>query len=120
MTDEQKQKRREANKRYKDNMSDERKQILRDYQINYQKKYYTAKKLNNNDNKIIDDSDNDNKIIDDDFYCISLIIKLKNIVPIKDINLILKIHKKMYSQAYLERCNFINDGDNKYKIIFLD
>ena len=49
------------------------------------------KKLNNNDN------DNDNKIIDDvdnDFYCITIIIKLKNIVPIKDINLILKIHKK--------------------------
>ena len=113
MTDEQKQKRREANKRYKDNMSDERKQKLRDYQINYQKKYYAAKKLNNNDNKIIDDSDND-------FYCISIIIKLKNIVPIKDINLILKIHKKMCSQAYLEGCNFINDGDKKYKIIFLD
>ena len=113
MTDEQKQKRREANKRYKDNMSDERKQKLRDYQINYQKKYYAAKKLNNNDN--------DNKIIDDnDFYCISLIIKLKNMVPIKDFNLILKIHKKMCSQAYLEGCNFINDGDNKYKIIFLD
>ena len=61
MTDEQKQKQREANKRYKDNMSDERKQKLRDYQINYQKKYYAAKKLNNNnnDNKIIDDSDSD-------------------------------------------------------------
>ena len=117
MTDEQKQKRREANKRYKDNMSDEQKQKLRDYQINYQKKNYAAKKINNNDN------DNDNKIIDDsnnDFYCISIIIKLKNIVPIKDINLILKIHKKMCSQAYLEGCNFINDGDNKYKIIFLD
>ena len=121
MTDEQKQKRREANKRYKDNMSDERKQKLRDYQINYQKKYYAVKKLNNNDNKIIDDSDNN--IIDDsdnDFYCISIIIKLKNIVPIKDINLILKIHKKMCSQAYLEECNFSNDGGNKYKIIFLD
>ena len=113
MTDEQKQKRREANNRYKNNMSDERKQKLKDYQINYQKKCYAAKKLNNNDNKIIDDSDND-------FYCISIIIKLKNIVPIKDINLILKIHKKMCSQAYLEGCNFINDGDNKYKIIFLD
>ena len=98
-------------------MSDERKQKLRDYQINYQKKYYAAKKLNNNDN------DNDNKIIDDsdnDFYCISIIIKSKNIVPIKYINLILKIHKKMCSQAYLEGCNFINDGDNKYKITFLD
>ena len=116
MTNEQKQKRREPNKRYKDNMSDERKQKLRDYQINYQKKYYAAKKSNNNkiinnDNKIIDDSDND-------FYCISITIKSKNIVPIKD--LILKIHKKMCSQAYLEGCNFINDGDNKYKIIFLD
>ena len=32
MTDEQKQKQREANKRYRDNMSDERKQKLRDYQ----------------------------------------------------------------------------------------
>ena len=31
-------------------MSDEQKQKLRDYQINYQKKYYAAKKLNNNDN----------------------------------------------------------------------
>ena len=118
MTDEQKQKRREANKRYKDNMSDERKQKLRDYQINYQKKYYAVKKLNNNNND--NDNDNDNKIIDNDFFCISIIIKLKNIVPIKDINLILKIHKKMCSQAYLERCNFINDGNNKYKIIFLD
>ena len=119
MTDEQKQKRREANKRYNVNMSDERKQKLRDYQINYQKKCYAAKKLNNNDK----DNDNDNKIIDDndnDFYCISIIIKLKNIVPIKDINLILKIYKKICSQGYLEGCNFINDGDNKYKIIFLD
>ena len=32
MTDEQKQKKREANKRYRDNMSDKRKQKLRDYQ----------------------------------------------------------------------------------------
>ena len=122
MTDEQKQKQREADRRYqkkyRDNMTDERKQKLRDYQINYQKKYYATKKSNNNDNKIIDDSDNDNKIIDDnDFYYISIIIKLKNIVPIKDINLTLKIHKKMCSQAYLEGCNFINDGDNKYKIM---
>ena len=103
MTDEQKQKRREANKRYKDNMSDERKEKLRDYRINYQKKYYAAKKLNN---------DNDHKIIDDnDFYCISIIIKLKNIVSIKDINLLLKIDKKVCSQVYLEECNFINDSD---------
>ena len=114
MTDEQKQKRREANKRYKDNMSDERKQKLRDYQINYQKKYYAAKKLNN-DNKIIDNKiidDNDNKFIDDnDFYCILIIIKLKNIVSIKDITLLLKIDEKVCSQAYLEECNFINDSD---------
>ena len=78
MTDEQKQKRREANRRYqkkyRDNMSDEQKQKQRDYQIDYRKKYYAAKKLNkiinDNDNKIIDDNDND-------FYCISIIIKLK-------------------------------------------
>ena len=89
-------------------MSDEQNQKLRDYQIDYQKKYYAAKKLNNKitNNKIIDDSNND-------FYCISITIKLKNIVPIKDINSILKIKKKMYSQAYLEGCNFINDCDNK-------
>ena len=43
-------------------------------------------------------------------------IKLKNIVPIKDIN------KKVCSQAYLEGYNLINDNKmiNKYKIIFLD
>ena len=56
--------------------------------------------------KIIDDNDND-------FYCISIIIKLKNIVPIKDINSMLKINKKVCSQAYLEGCNFIDDSDNK-------
>ena len=101
-------KNREANKRYRDNMSDERKQKLRDYQIDYQKKYYATKKLNNKitNDKIIDDSDND-------FYSISIIIKLKNIVPIKDLNSILKINKKVCSQAYLEGCNFINDSDNK-------
>ena len=89
-------------------MSNERKQKLRDYQINYQKKYYAAKKLNDNDNdnKIIDDNDSDN-----DFYYVSVIIKLKNIVPIKDIDSILKINKKVCSQAYLEGCNFINDSD---------
>ena len=60
-------------------MSDEQKQKQKDYQIEYRKKYYTAKKLNKiindnkiNDNKIIDDNDNDN-----DFYSISIIIKLK-------------------------------------------
>ena len=108
MTDEQKQKKRESDKRYRDNMSDERKQKLRDYQIDYQKKYYAAKKLNNKitNDKITDDSDND-------FYCVSIIIKLKNIFPIKDINSILKINKNVCSQAYLEGCNFINDSDNK-------
>ena len=107
-------------KKNRDNMSDEQKQKQRDHQIDYRKKYYTAKKLNNDD-KIINDSDNkiiddnDNEIIDDnDFYCISIIIKLKNIVPIKDINSIVKINKKVCSQG----CNFINDSDNK--IIFLD
>ena len=69
---------RQYQKKYRDNMSDEQKQKLRDYQIDYRKKYYAAKKLNNdNDNKIIDDNKiiNDNKIIDDnDFYCISIII----------------------------------------------
>ena len=106
MTDEQKQKKRESNKRYRDNVSDERKQKLKDYQKDYQKKYYTVKKSNN---KITND-----KIIDDnDFYCISIIIKLKNTFPIKDINSILKINKKVRSQVYLEECNFINDSYSK-------
>ena len=106
MRDEQKQKKKESNKRYRDNMSDEQKQKLKDYQKDYQKKYNAVKKLN----KII----NGNKIIDDnDFYCISIIIKLKNSVPIKDINSILKINKKVCSQVYLEECNFINDSYNK-------
>ena len=120
MTDEQKQKRREANRRYqkknRDNMSNEQKLKQRNYQIDYRKNYYTAKKLNKiiNDNKIIDD----NKIINDNdsdsnFYYISVIIKLKNTVPIKDINSILKINKKVYSQVSLEECNFINDSYNK-------
>ena len=92
-------------------LSDEQKQKQRDYQIEYRKKYYAAKKLNKiiNDNKIIDDNDNDN-----DFCCSSIIIKLKkNIVLIKDINSILKINKKVCSQVYLEECNFINDSYNK-------
>ena len=78
-------------------MSDERKQKLKDYQKDYQKKYNAVKKLNNKitNDKVINDNDND-------FYCISVIIKLKkNIVPIKDINSILKINKKVCSQAYL-------------------
>ena len=108
MTDEQKQKKSESNKRYRDNMSDERKQKLKDYQKDYQK-YYAVKKLNN---KITNDKiiDNDN---DSDFYCISIIIKLKNTVPIKDINSILNFNKKACSQVYLGECNFINDSYNK-------
>ena len=95
-------KKRESNKRYRDNMSDEQKQKLKDYQ----KKYNAVKKL---DNKITND-----KIIDDnDFYCISIIIKLKNMVPLKDIDSILNINKKVCSQVYLEECNFINDSYNK-------
>ena len=81
-------------------MSDEQKQKQRDYQIDYRKKYYAAKKLN----KIINDNDNDNKIIDyndNDSYCMSKIIKLKNIVPIKYINSILKINKKVCSLILL-------------------
>ena len=116
ITDEQEQKRRKAirkyQKKYRDDMTDEQKQKQRDYQIDYRKKYYAAKKLN----KIINDNDNDNRIIDDNdnnFYCISIIIELKNIVPIKDINSILKINKKVCSEAYLEECNFINDSYNK-------
>ena len=104
ITDEQEQKRREAirqyQKKYRYNMTDEQKQKQRDYQADYRQKYYAAKKLN----KIINDNDNDN-----DFYCISIIIKLKNIVPIKDISSILNINEKVCSQAYLEECDFIND-----------
>ena len=99
-------------KKYRDNMSDEQKQKQRDYQIDHRTKYYAAKKLNkiinDNDNKIIDDNDND-------FYCISIIIKLKKyIVPTKDINSILKINKKVCSQVYLKECDFINDGYNNF------
>ena len=93
-----KNKSKEANRRYqkkyRDNMSDEQKQKLKDYQIEYRKKYYTAKKLNKiiKHNKI-NNNDNDN---DSDFHCISISIKLKKyIVPIKDINSILKINKKV-------------------------
>ena len=69
-------------------MTDEQKQKRRDYQREFYKKHYAAKKLNNkiidDSDKIIDDSDNDNKIIDDsenenDFYYISIIIKFLNV-----------------------------------------
>ena len=84
-------------------MTYEQIQKQRDYQIDYRKKYYAAKKLN----KIIDDNDND-------FYCISIMIKLKKyIVPIKDINSMLKINKKVCLQVYLEEFDFINDSYNK-------
>ena len=96
-------KKKESNKRYRDNMSDEQKQKLKDYQKDHQKKYNAIKKLNN---KITNDNYND-------FYCISIIMKLKNTVPIKDINSILKINKKVRSQVYLEECNFINDSYDK-------
>ena len=45
MTDEQKQKFKEVNKRYRDNVSDERKQKLTDCQIDYQKKILCSKKV---------------------------------------------------------------------------
>ena len=79
---------REAKKRYRENMTDEQKQKRRDYQIEYYKKNYAAKKLNDkiidDSDKVIDDSDNDNKIIDDsdnenNFYYISIIIKFLNV-----------------------------------------
>ena len=64
-------------------MTDEQNQKYKDYRRDYYKKYYAAKKLNNN--KIIDDNDNDNKIIDDNdndndnyFYYISIILKFLN------------------------------------------
>ena len=64
MSDEQKQKRRDYQKKYKKNMSDEQKQKQKDYLREYYKKYYAEKKLNS---KIIQhdfDKDNDdNKII---------------------------------------------------------
>ena len=47
-----------------------------------QKKILCGKKVK----KIINDNDNDN---DSDFYCVSVIIELKNAVSIKDINSIL-------------------------------
>ena len=47
MTDEQKQKRRDYQKEYVKNMSDEEKQKYKDYRREYYKKYYAAKKLNN-------------------------------------------------------------------------
>ena len=46
MSDEQKQKRRDYQKQYKENMADkQKKKRRRDYQNEYYKKYYTEKKL---------------------------------------------------------------------------
>ena len=64
MSDEQKQKRKDYQKEHKRNMTDERKQKLKDYLREYYKKFYAEKKLNN---KIIqhdyDDDNDNNKII---------------------------------------------------------
>ena len=49
----------------------------------------------------------------DSYVKLLMIMKLKNAVPIKDINSVLKINKKVCSQVYLEECNFINDSYNK-------
>ena len=43
MSDEQKQKRRDRQKKYRKNMSDEQKQKLKDYLREYHKKYYIEK-----------------------------------------------------------------------------
>ena len=62
MSDEQKQKQRDYQKEYVNNMTDEQKQKYKDYLGEYYKKYYAGKKLNN---KIIqhDYDHNDDKII---------------------------------------------------------
>ena len=38
-------------------------------------------------------------------------------VPIKDIDSILRINKKVCSQVYLEECNFINDRFSSSKLV---
>ena len=64
MSDEQKQKRRDRQKKYQKNLTDEQKQKQKDYLREFYKKYYAEKKLNN---KTIqhdyDDDNEDNKII---------------------------------------------------------
>ena len=45
MSDEQKQKLKDYQKEYRKNMTDEQKQKLKDYQKGYYKKYYAEKKL---------------------------------------------------------------------------
>ena len=49
-------------------------------------------------------------LVPDSYVKLLIIIK---IFPIKDINSILKIKKKVCSQVYLDECNFINDSYNK-------
>ena len=125
MTDEQKQKKREANKQYRNNITDKQKQKRREANRQYQKKYRDnvtdeQKQKNREANKPYEDKqkqklkevnsiNDEQKLNDNDFYCISIIIKSKNIVPIKDINSILKINKKVCSQVY-----FINDNKNDF------
>ena len=53
------------------------------------------------------------QVLDSYVKLLMIIIKLKNTVPIKDINSILKINKKVCSQVYLKECGFINDSYNK-------
>ena len=60
MSDEQKKRIRDRQKKYRENMSDEQKQKLKDYLREYHKKYYIEKKLNN---KIIQHDNDDNMII---------------------------------------------------------
>ena len=48
------------------------------------------------------------QVLDSYVKLLMIIIKLQNTVPIKDINSILKINKKVCSQVYLGECDFIN------------
>ena len=48
------------------------------------------------------------QVLDRYVKLLMIIIKLKNIIPIKDINSLLKINKKVCSQVYLGECDFIN------------
>ena len=51
------------------------------------------------------------QVLDSYVKLLMIIIKLQNTVPIKDINSILKINKKVCSQVYLGECDFINKND---------
>ena len=50
-------------------------------------------------------------LVPDSYVKLLIIIKYSSIFNI--INSILKIDKKVYSQVYLEECNFINDSYKK-------